>query len=258
MTAVLTVLESSQQRLRLRATAAAAGEFELRSSDPAGRQGTLSVESDGTQVITWGAGDGASSAWVRLPVAALGPVPPRIQGPEVKGRIGRVTPTALWVEVPGLPLGSGDSELIEVPLATGWTSTRIPADLKTAIKPVSGLPRQWDRARLQLNEQGQITAVAAEFGLVVGTITRYESPDLTQLNPHNGRLTLNNGLVFEFSFAKDHTQLDLPPLKGLALAYRLPQLAEALQPGRAVRVHYAPPVHPGASRRIVRLEESRP
>jgi hypothetical protein len=26
--------------------------------------------------------------------------------------------------------------------------------------------------------------------------------------------------------------------------YRLPQLAEALQPGRAVRVHYAPPVHP--------------
>jgi hypothetical protein len=258
MTAVLTVLESSPHRLRLRATAASAGEFELRSTDPAGRQGTVTVENDGTQVITWGAGDGASSAWVRLPVAALGPVPPRIQGPEVKARIGKVTPTALWVEVPGLPLGSGDSNHIELPLAPGWTSTRTPADLKTVIAPVSGRPRQWDRARLQLNEQGQITAVAAEFGLVVGQITRYESPDLTQLNPHNGRLTLDNGLVFEFSFAKDHTQLDLPPLKGLALAYRLPQLAEALQPGRAVRVHYAPPVYPGASRRIVRLEESRP
>lgn len=254
MTAVLTVLESSQHRLRLRAAATTAGKLELRSTDSAGRQGTVSVESDGTQVITWGAVEGASSAWIRLPVAALGPVRPLVHGPEVVARISQVDADALWVEIPGLPVGSADCERIRVPLAAGWTGTRAPADSAPGAAPVSGRPQPWDRARLHLNEKGEVLAVAAEFGLVEGKITRYEPPDLTQLNPHNGRLTLANGLVFEFSFAKDHTHLDLPPLKGLALGYRLPQLAEALQPGRAVRVHYAPPVHPGASRRIVRLE----
>jgi hypothetical protein len=236
------------------ASAATAGELELRSTDSAGRQGTVSVESDGTQVITWGAVEGVSSAWIRLPVAALGPVRPLVQGPEVVARISQVAADALWVEIPGLPVGSADRERIRVPLAAGWTSTRTPADSAPVAAPVSGRPQPWDRARLQLNEKGEVLAVAAEFGLVEGKITRYESSDLTQLNPHNGRLTLDNGLVYEFSFAKDHTHLDLPPLKGLALAYRLPQLAEALKPGLPVRIHYAPPVHPGASRRIVRLK----
>jgi hypothetical protein len=254
MTAVLTVLESSQHRLRLRAAATTAGELELRSTDSVGRQGTVSVESDGTQVITWGAGEGASSAWIRLPVAALGPVRPLVHGPEVVARISQVEADALWVEIPGLPLGSADPERIQVPLAAGWTSTRTPAESAPVAVSASGHPQPWDRARLQLNEKGEVLAVAAEFGLVEGKITRYEPPDLTQLNPHNGRLTLDNGLVYEFSFAKDHTHLDLPPLKGLALEYRLPQLAEALKPGLPVRIHYAPPVHTGASRRIVRLE----
>lgn len=253
-TVLLTVLESKKNRVRLRAVSAAACELEIRPTQPALGLGTVTQNEDGSLLVEWSVlKDNTSTEWTRLPVACLGPVPPAVRAPVV--RIARVTSDALWAEVPGLPPGSGDRERVRLPLAKGWKSTRISAESEPGAIPLPGRPQPWDRARIQFNEQGDVTEVAAEFGLAQGKIASYEPPNLKELNPHNGLLRLENGMVFEFSFAKDHTQLALPPLKGLALDYHLSELKEALQKGRSVRVQYAPPVHAGATRRIVRLEE---
>jgi hypothetical protein len=71
---------------------------------------------------------------------------------------------------------------------------------------------------------------------------------------------LDNGLVLELSFAKDHSKINMQPATGdrqdrWALSYRLPELAAAFRPGLRVRVSYTLPVHDGASRRILRIDE---
>jgi hypothetical protein len=261
---LLTILNSSPQLLTLRAVSASEGTLRLKSLDPLSGPVRSIVQRGDTIEVRWDAPNRQSSGWFNLNVNELNPkLPPS----PTSGQLVRIIAylenqpegRVLVVEVPRMLAGDHDNEPVRLRVAQNWTPKRRLAD-RTNTATMSVRPSQWDRARLTLNSQGEVSAVDAEYGEVEGVITRYEAPDLTQLNPHNGRITLDNGLVLELSFAKDHSKINMQPATGdrqdrWALSYRLPELAAAFRPGLRVKVSYTLPVHDGASRRILRIDE---
>jgi hypothetical protein len=61
---------------------------------------------------------------------------------------------------------------------------------------------------------------------------------------------LDNGLVFELSYNKNHTRLDLEHLKGLAIAHDIAKVEQAIQPGLNVEITYTPDYPAGIPPRI--------
>lgn len=240
--AVVTVMAHSETATRLAVFSVNSNTIRLRWRDGEKHATRIVQDGPGLWTISWQPGQELES-WSALTIEPPSTTPMLPRSSTFRARIDRIMPQQLLVETQDLTLGDFANAQFPVALAKGCTFQR--GDNTTTASPQLD-----DLAEITVDNQGQATAIRLREGVIRGRITEFSPAPLQKVNPHNGRITLDNGMVFELSYNKDHTRLDLTKLKGLAIAHDISIVEQALQPGLNVEITYTPDYPAGIPPRI--------
>ncbi len=239
--AVVTVLAHSDTTTRFTVFTESAVPMRLRWRGGERMPEHIRQDGNGVWTVTWRTGTTADG-WVSIDMQ---PQQPPISTPRSTtffARVDQISPN-LVVELQDVTVGDFSRARLQV----------IPAPTCTYARPDNvnqPKPQVHDLAEITVDAQGLATAIRLRAGVARGRITAFTPAPLRAANPHNGRVTLDNGLVFELSYNKDHTRLDLEDLKGLAIAHEIAKVERAIQPGLNVEILYTPDYPAGIPPRI--------
>jgi hypothetical protein len=104
----------------------------------------------------------------------------------------------------------------------------------------SAVPEYGDCLQVRMDGHGGAAELYAEYGSYTGKIVNFELPVLRGENRHNGRLTMDNGQVYELSFNKDFTVFSFRLTKALAAEIPLEMVEQLLSSGRMVGITFSP------------------
>jgi hypothetical protein len=247
---VVTVLAHSETTTRLAVFGESATTLRLRWRGGERIAERVVQESTGLWTVTWRAGQDADG-WTTLAIPSPAVASPLPRSTTFRGRLDQLTAQQVAVEVQDPTLGDFTGSRLTLALAGACTFQR--GDNATTAKPQVD-----DLAEITVDAHGQATAIRLRTGVVRGRIAAFTPAPLRELNPHNGRITLDDGEVFELSYNKDHTRLMLDELTGLAIAHDIAKVEHALRPGLRVEVTYTPDFPAGIPPRIRSLRQLAP
>ncbi len=116
-----------------------------------------------------------------------------------------------------------------------------------------GTPAVGDGVTLFFDESGEtVTKAVFAFGTVTGRVERYEAPDYTDPETHNGVIVMEDGRRFEFDYLDTTTAFTQESVTRNVRTYTDGELAELLV-GREVTVTYTPETDPAFADRYPRI-----
>jgi hypothetical protein len=117
-------------------------------------------------------------------------------------------------------------------------------------------PEPFDRVEVTLNDADKVVAVVATHGQGRGRIKAFHAPVLVGQRSVGG-IELEDGRRFDFNYDKFlGTSFETTALRGSIVAYELPMLAQALQPGQEIVFTYTPTTHPDTPPRLRRVTQT--
>ena len=150
------------------------------------------------------------------------------------------------------PVIMGTEESVTLPVSDKVIYKRS-AEREADSEARGSVPRPQDRVELSLNEEGQVTAVNAIYGIDSGIISKVTAPNPIGPEFSNGAITLDNGNSYEFSYG---TKLDTVAMHGRYADYETRHIAEGLRSGQRVTLHYSPYAEMGTTRRLIQVTQS--
>jgi hypothetical protein len=151
----------------------------------------------------------------------------------------------------------GYDEALELPIAKGATSVRVPDNPAFPAAPTNIWPERLDRVELTLDASNQVTAVKATYGRDRGRIRAFYPPVLVG-KLSNGVIELENGNRYALHYdKKTGTSFDTVALQGAIVDYEIRALEEAFKPGQDVEVAYCPYAAKGGLKRLIRVSQPR-
>jgi hypothetical protein len=130
---------------------------------------------------------------------------------------------------------------MNLPLVKGAPHTRSAAGLENTELASVKSPNPHDEVTLDINDEGEVTAIHSRYGYDKGRIKKVHPPVVIG-GASNGAIELENGNKYELVFEKGTAagNFDTVALQGGLIANELQSLASAFKPGDELEIVYSP------------------
>jgi hypothetical protein len=147
---------------------------------------------------------------------------------------------------------------MSLPLVKGAPHTRSADGLENTELASAKSPKPHDEVTLDINDQGEVTAIHSRYGYDKGRIKKFHPPVVIG-GASNGAIELENGKKYELVFEKGSAagNFETVALQGGIISNELQSLASAFKPGDEVEIFYSPYAEKKGLPRIITVKQPR-
>ena len=147
---------------------------------------------------------------------------------------------------------------LTLPLVKGAPHTREADGMDNPALAAAKGPQPHDEVTLDINDQGDVTAIHSRYGYDKGRLKKFHPPVVIG-GSSNGAIELENGKKYELVFEKGSAagNFETVALQGGIISNELQSLASAFKPGDEFEVFYSPYAEKKGLPRIITVKQPR-
>jgi hypothetical protein len=145
-----------------------------------------------------------------------------------------------------------------LPVVKGAPHTREADGIENTELAAAKSPKPHDEVTLDINDQGEVTAIHSRYGYDKGRLKKFHPPVVIG-GASNGAIELENGNKYELVFEKGSAagNFETVALQGGIISNELQSLASAFKPGDEVEIFYSPYAEKKGLPRIITVKQPR-